>query len=497
MRPRYVATPFGQFRVWQAGQGALVVVLPGLIRAASVVAAELARAASDLSFAVIELPGIGGSAFVPVAQAAPAIQAAIAAIGAADAPILAYDLAAGLAAASVVLDAPAAWPPPPDLTPRPDGTHLTALFAHLRNARVLTADQRRAARQGPPLPDAAALDATLVAAAARPTAYAALWTACQAAPVPDGAEHAPDLATALARLASLAKPLPATSPRAGPVPPIWCDYAQTPRGLMHLRVAGQGGLPVIALASAPGSTAPLAPVLAGLSARRRVVAPDYLGNGNSDKPEGPVDIALLAADVIALADTLGFSRFDLWGTHTGALIALEAAIAAPSRVRRLVLEAPPLLSPAFNTDILANYFPPLRPDKWGLHLQHAWNMRRDMFLFWPWYRAAREAARPLDLPDADFLHDWTIGLLQSGATYDRSYRAAFEYDTKRRLPLLSHPALICAGPTDMLADGLSAAKDLAPAHITVATTPATVWYPHQKPDAVAETLALYNDFLST
>jgi pimeloyl-ACP methyl ester carboxylesterase len=503
-RPHYVATPSGQLRVWHGGSGNLVVVLPGLIRAASVVAADLARRAPDLAFAVIELPGIGGSASVPcetTAQAAEAVAQAIAALGANDAPVLALDrsgcLAAGLRAPVLSVADDTTWPPLPDIAPRPDGTHLTALFAHLRNAHVLTPGWRRAARTGADLPDADALDATIVAAAARPQAFAALWAACSAAPAPSAAETAADLPAALKRLATLAKAGPAPPPVAeNPRDEIRCGYAETPRGRMHIRSAGHGGLPVIALASAPGSSAPLAPVLTGLAADRRVVAPDYLGNGGSDKPDGPVDIAVLAADVLALADALGFEKFDLWGTHTGALIALEASIAAPARVRRMVLEAPPLLSPELYADILANYFPPLLPHPWGLHLQQAWNMRRDMFLFWPWYRAERAAARPLDLPDADFLHDWTIGLLQSGRTYHRSYRAAFEYDTKRRLPLLSHPALVCAGASDMLADGLSVAQDLAPAHVTLASTPATVWYPHQPPAAVAETLALYRRFLA-
>jgi len=264
---------------------------------------------------------------------------------------------------------------------------------------------------------------------------------------------------------------------------------------MHLRRAGQAGRPLILLASAPGSTAPLAPVLTALGQGRRAVAPDYLGNGASDKPEGPVDISILAKDVLALADTLGFDRFDLWGTHTGALIALEASILAPQRVGRMVLEAPPLLAPEVNADILEHYFPKLLPHPWGLHLQQAWNMRRDMFLFWPWYRVDRDAARPLQLPEADFLHDWTIGLLQSGASYDRSYRAAFEYDTRSRLRLLSRPALVCAGPSDMLAEGLAEALDLAPDQVTLASTPATVWYPHQNPKAVAETLQTYRWFL--
>jgi pimeloyl-ACP methyl ester carboxylesterase len=208
-----------------------------------------------------------------------------------------------------------------------------------------------------------------------------------------------------------------------------------------------------------------------------------------------VDIAGLSRDVLALADALDLPRFDLWGTHTGALIALETALLAPDRVGRAILEGPPLLPPALNSDILQHYFPPLEPHPWGLHLQQAWNMRRDMFLFWPWYCAERSAARPLGIPDAAFLHDWTIGLLQSGSSYSRSYRAAFEYDTRARLPHLACPSLVCAGEADMLAGSLAIVRDMALPRVTVMQTPATVWYPKQAAEAVGATIATYRRFL--
>ena len=499
MRAHYVTTAYGQLRLFTAGTGRPVVVLPGLIHGAAMLAARLAPAAPDLGFHVLELPGIGGSAAVPVGQAEAAIATARAELGLAAAPVLAFDLAANLAGFPCVrVDAASAagWSAqdiaPPDLAPRPDGTHLAALFAFLRDRHVLDpTDPRRAARAGGALPDAAELDSTAVAAAVDPVAYAALWRRYLAAPI----AGAGSLAEALADLRALPGPDSVTLPPTRPGPAIWCDHADLPRGRQHLRRAGTQGRLLIALQSAPGSAAPLAPLLAGLAPIRRVVAPDYIGNGDSARPDHPVDIARLARDTLDLADALGEANFDLWGTHTGALIALEAALMAPGRVGRLILEAPPLLAPEFTADILANYLPKLRPHPWGLHFQQAWCMRRDMFLFWPWYRAERAAARPLALPDAGFLHDWTVGLLKSGSTYDHSYRAAFEYDTRAALARLTRPALLCAGPADMLADGLAVAATLAPSVLSVAPTPATVWYPNQGAAETAATIAAYAAFL--
>ena len=70
----------------------------------------------------------------------------------------------------------------------------------------------------------------------------------------------------------------------------------------------------------------------------------------------------LAQDAKELADALGFDSMDLWGSHTGALIAMEFAVRHPQRVGRVVLEGPVFLSSAFQADLLENYFPPLKPD---------------------------------------------------------------------------------------------------------------------------------------
>ena len=75
----------------------------------------------------------------------------------------------------------------------------------------------------------------------------------------------------------------------------------------------------------------------------RVVAPDGRGYNLSDRPPGLDAYRLdrLAADVLALADALGFARFRLVGHDWGGIVAWRVAAKHPDRVERLaILNAP-------------------------------------------------------------------------------------------------------------------------------------------------------------
>ncbi len=69
------------------------------------------------------------------------------------------------------------------------------------------------------------------------------------------------------------------------------------------------------------------------------VAPDLRGHGASDAPddEGAYDLALLAGDLLALADALGWESFVLLGHSMGGMVAQVAALAAPERLEALIL----------------------------------------------------------------------------------------------------------------------------------------------------------------
>jgi pimeloyl-ACP methyl ester carboxylesterase len=81
-----------------------------------------------------------------------------------------------------------------------------------------------------------------------------------------------------------------------------------------------------------------------LAAHGHRVIVDMLGHGSSDQPHDmrAYSMPQFGRDVIALLDHLDVPQAVIGGTSLGANVALEAAVAAPSRVRALVLEMPVL-----------------------------------------------------------------------------------------------------------------------------------------------------------
>ena len=149
-----------------------------------------------------------------------------------------------------------------------------------------------------------------------------------------------------------------------------------------------------------------------------------------------------------------------------------------------------LFDPGFVEEALANYFPPLEPDMHGLHLLRAWLIRLDMYLFWPWYNHTAEGANVRPLPDVAALKKWADDLLASGRSWRVAYRAAFEYPTRDRLPLLTRPTLLATSPVDPLRYYSEEAARMCNA-ITVAESEGYV-----TPEAARNTAELYRAFFA-
>jgi pimeloyl-ACP methyl ester carboxylesterase len=113
---------------------------------------------------------------------------------------------------------------------------------------------------------------------------------------------------------------------------------------LHYVRRGEGD-PVVLLHGWPGFWYDWRHVIQALAESAAVIAPDFRGFGESDKPDLPpaegYTPAVLADDVLALPDRLGLERVVLAGHDIGATVAQRLALGAPERIGALAVFNPP------------------------------------------------------------------------------------------------------------------------------------------------------------
>lgn len=104
------------------------------------------------------------------------------------------------------------------------------------------------------------------------------------------------------------------------------------------RLDGAGEAPVLMLAHPLGTHSEIwAAQVDALAHRYRLLRYDLRGHGQTEVPDGPYDVANLAADAAGLIDALGIERVSFVGASLGSLVGLALAQTRPERVERLVL----------------------------------------------------------------------------------------------------------------------------------------------------------------
>lgn len=225
-------------------------------------------------------------------------------------------------------------------------------------------------------------------------------------------------------------------------------FLRLDEGLVHYRMAGAeaGSTPLVMLHASPASSRSLEGLAALIAPNTRVYMPDTPGNGLSCAPQqSEPELADYAEMMGRFCDDLGHDQIDLYGTHTGAHIAIEWAIAQPKRVRRLILDGVALLSEVDRNEFLERYAPPRSPDAAGTQFAWAWNLIRDQMIFWPHYRQDAAHMRQGGQFEPTLLHELTMDLLGALETYHQPYSAVFRHNPLARLPLVTTPTLWIQG----------------------------------------------------
>jgi pimeloyl-ACP methyl ester carboxylesterase len=100
---------------------------------------------------------------------------------------------------------------------------------------------------------------------------------------------------------------------------------------------GRGSEALLLIHGMAGSSETWRRVIPQLSRKYRVVAPDLLGHGKSDKPRGDYSLGAFAVWLRDLLDELGISRATVVGQSLGGGVAMQFVYQHPDYCQRLVL----------------------------------------------------------------------------------------------------------------------------------------------------------------
>ncbi len=224
-------------------------------------------------------------------------------------------------------------------------------------------------------------------------------------------------------------------------------YTDIPEGQMHYRSDGSGET-VLLLHMACASSDEYTRVIPFLSKNYHVVAPDFLGFGESDPAPRQYQIADHAKTIVSFMDTLGIKKASVVGHHVGARVAAELAAIIPDRVDKLVLSSCPYYRDLEAERSRENFpvYSRMEISADGAHLMEWWN------------RAIRFGDTP------EIAEERALDYHKAGPRGEELHWASFEYGARllEVLPAIKYPTLVMSGSKDHWIDMLEDIKKLIP-----------------------------------
>jgi pimeloyl-ACP methyl ester carboxylesterase len=221
-------------------------------------------------------------------------------------------------------------------------------------------------------------------------------------------------------------------------------YVDIAEGQVHYRYAGAGE-PLLLLHQVPASSDEYSLLIPYLARSFRVLAMDTMGYGMSDPLPPKPSIPDYARCVTHFLEALGIKKTNLFGHHTGASIAIETAAAYPEVVDKLVLSGCPLYAPDVREQRRKLYpDPEITAD--GAYIMEMWGSLRR------WN------------PDAppEFWHKTMVAAMLPGAKREYGHQAVFNFDERKRLPLIKAPTLVLSARKDAFINLLDEVRQLIP-----------------------------------
>jgi 3-oxoadipate enol-lactonase len=215
-------------------------------------------------------------------------------------------------------------------------------------------------------------------------------------------------------------------------------FYQSRGARLHYETVGEGA-PVLLVHGFTNFGLVWAPQLAALvHSGHRAIMPDLAGHGLSGGADGAVDVPALAADMVALLDTLGIERAVICGLSLGGMVAQQLAVDHPARVAGLVIAG----SRAANAGMAAAVA------GWIAELEGPNGALGRLAKTYPLLlnQAYRDSAA-----GAATLAAWRLVLARvSGPALARVARGMLQFDVAAALPDVRARTLVIAGEQDQL-----------------------------------------------
>ena len=252
---------------------------------------------------------------------------------------------------------------------------------------------------------------------------------------------------------------------------------------LQYEITGQGD-PLLLVMGTAGSIPLWGELTARLAESHRVITFDNRGLGGSERGEGAISVASLAADASALLDALEIPRAHLFGWSLGSAIVQEMALARPEQCATAGLYATWGRCDGFQRAVLTG-------------LRHPY-VTRDLEAA---LGAGGIAFSPEALDQPDFAEQvgamlpfFPQGDAQMQVTVEQ-WDADLEHDTLDRVSEISAPTLVLVGEQDLLTPPWQAKKvaDAVPgAQFELLTGPGSSHCLHlERPDDVVRCLTTF------
>ena len=208
------------------------------------------------------------------------------------------------------------------------------------------------------------------------------------------------------------------------------------------RKLGEGPV-IFLLHPSPRTGAMMEPLMLLLSSRFTVIAPDTPGYGESQQPAQQLELMDDYAYFIeALRNHLHAEKIYLYGSASGAQLAIAYSLSYPKNIVQLYLDNSAHFDEAMRHEILQNYFIDIstRPD--NSHITKLYAHVKASCLFFPWYVQSEENRIANKLPPDTVIDAIVRDYLNAGPNYARAYRAAFLHERAEKVQALKVPTII-------------------------------------------------------